>query len=375
LVDNDLLENVILTTNVVQRLLLDIICAGGSAKQSAHMLKPLALHALEAIVESETIDGMSDSVLDRRLSLVKSFLKCEPRFDGRTKTTTISKLLLLDDSNDFSYSQGLVRMWTMYIEFLEDQILRIVVADEGDVDMEADENSSEPSSEPSSYKTLGYIDLLFGAAKRILRLQASGDDVEEFEKFRRSTVRRILGFFMASAFFDCSTLSESKKPKSQKKKARKQSLDNSGMHPVVAAGLRVKERAVTQSGDPSKCPYAVRVILSSRFFSLLADSESMAVSLKSEAGSVDHRQGKDVRVFETLSDLIRGWALLEECGAQRLASSDEVDSVDSESKEDVSSACRTVKQMQEKANGLLQCHRRRNSCINTMPQFPSMWPL
>lgn len=350
LVDNDLLENVILTTNVVQRLLVDIICAGGSAKQSAHMLKPLALHALEAIVESETIDGMSDSVLDRRLLLVKSFLKCEPRFDGRTKTTTISKLLLLDDSNDFSYSQWLVRMWTMYFEFLEDQILRTVVADEGDVDMEADENSSEPSS----YKTLGYIDLLFGAAKRILRLQASGDDVEEFEKFRRSIIRRILGFFMASAFFDCSTLSESKKPKSPKKKSRKQSFDNAGMHPVVAAGLRVKERAVTQSGDPSKCPYAVRVILSSRFFSLLADSESMAVSLKSEAISVDHRQGKDVRVFETLSDLIRGWALLEECGAQRLASSEEVDSIDSERKVDVSSACRTVKQMQEKANGLLQ---------------------
>jgi len=346
--DLDLLEKVILSSDIVKRLFLDVICAGGSSK-GGHMLKPLALHVLDTIVESEALSDLSSAdSLARRLSMAKTLLANDPRFDGRTKTTTISNLLLLDDSVEFTYSPGLGQMWTKYIDFLEDQILLAPSDDEGDVDMKDEVDTSKPSS----YDALGYVDLLFNAAKRVLRLQVSADDEADFEKFRSSIIQRILGFFMASAFFDCSTLTESKKPK-KKKKGRKHSFDAAEMHPVVVEGLRIKERMASESEDQPVLPYAIRVILSSRFFSLLADFTSLATAVKPGTGSSDEKQGKDARVLDVLSDIITGWTLLEERGAQSLAAAEEAED-ESGATKSVRSACSTVQQMQQEARALLQ---------------------
>ena len=270
LVDHELLENVILSSNIVKRLFLDVICAGGNAKGS-HMLKPLALHVLETIVENEALnDSSSAESLDRRLSIAKTFLTTDPRFDGRTRTSTVSNLLLLDDSVELAYAQGIGQMWTKYIDFLENQILRICLNGEGDVVMEGDGDASKLGS----HEALGYIDLLFNVAKRILRLQVDAKEGAEFEKFKSTVIQRVMGFFMASAFFDCSNFSEPKKLK--KKKGRKESFDAAEMHPVVLEGIRIKEHAAGSSKYSSTLPYDIRIVLSSRFFSLLADCTSVA---------------------------------------------------------------------------------------------------
>ena len=351
-IDLNLLEDKILSQDVVKRLFLDVICAGGGIKQGAHMLKPLALHVLEAIAESEAINGTSsDSALARRLSLVQTLLVCDPRFDGKTKTATISSLLLLDDSAKFTYCQGHIEMWTKYIDFLEAQILRTSSDGEGDLGMK--EDGEQHLLKPSSYETLGYIDLLFNVAKRILRLQVIADDEAKFEAFRSTIIQRILGFLMASAFFDCSDLTEQKKPK--KKKWRKETFDGSEMHSVVEAGLRIKESIARRNLDQSTIPCAVRVILSSRFFSLLADCISMATSAKPAADAPGHhKQGKDARVLGVLSDIMIGWISLEERGARSLSGAEETGDESNETNGVKAAACTTVREMQQEANALLQ---------------------
>jgi hypothetical protein len=343
LTDLNLLQDVILSQDIVKRLFLDVICAGNSSK-GAHMLKPLALHVLDTIVESDAISDLSSSEsLDRRLAIAKCLLVNVPHFDRRTKTATISNLLLLNESVEFAFSEEVGQMWNKYIAFLQDQILRTSMNDESDVDMVEDGDSSKPSF----HETLGYIDLLFNTAKRILRLQFGADDQTAFEEFRSSAIRRILGFFMTSAFFDCSTLTMTKK--SKKKKGRKQSFDGAEMHPVVSEGLRVKETFANPDEESSaSLPYAVRAVLSSRFFSLLADCVSMATSVKPVASSSDDKQGKDARVFEVLSDVIDGWTLLEERGAESLASAEEVEGEEYRSK-----AIDTLKEFKQEAKAML----------------------
>lgn len=341
----ELLENVVLSSDIVKRLFLDVICAGGNAK-GAHMLKPLALHVLDTIVESEVlIDLSSAETLDRRLSIAKTLLSTDPRFDGRTRTSTVTNLLLLDDTVELAYSQGIGQMWTTYIAFLENQILRTSLHGDGDVVMEGDGDASKLGP----HEALGYIDLLFNVAKRILRLVVDAEEEAEFEKLKSAIVQRIMGFFMASAFFDCSTLSEPKKPK--KKKGRKQSFDAAEIHPVVLEGIRIKDRTASNEGS-STLSYDIRVVLSSRFFSLLADCTSV-VTARPVTVSSANKQSKDEKVLEILSDLFNGWAMLEKCGARRLAAVEETEE-EANGAESIAAARNTVHEMQQKASTLLK---------------------
>ena len=349
--DAKLLENGILTPDIVKRLFLDIICAAGGSSKSAHMLKPLALHVLETIVESDALSDVgSAESLDRRLSFAKTLLANDTRFDGRTKTATVSNLLLLNDSVEITYNKELGDMWTKYVDFVAERILSTSLDSKGsNNDMQDDEEALRLSS----HEALGYADLLFNAAKRILRLQVGIDDDEraDFEKFRSSIVQRILGFLMASAFFDCSNLSgPDNKPK--KKKGKKKSLDESSTHSVVGEGLRIKQYVANHDGSSSTFPYSIRTTLSSRFFSLLADCTTMASSTKPTSDEIGEKQGKDSRVLEVLSDIIDGWTLLEELGARSLGADAEVDEDDEDEVQSVNTAINAVKKMQQDALAL-----------------------
>jgi DNA polymerase phi len=351
--DAKLLENAILTPDIVKRLFLDIICAAGGSSKSAHMLKPLALHVLETIVDSDALSDVdSAESLDRRLSFAKTLLANDTRFDGRTKTATVSNLLLLNDSVEITYNKELGDMWTKYIDFVTERILRASLDAKGRKDhMQVDEEASRLSS----HEALGYADLLFNAAKRILRLQVAIDDEEraDFEKFRSSIVQRILGFLMASAYFDCSNLSDpDNKPK--KKKGRKKSFDASSTHSVVGEGLRIKQYAASRDEILSTFPYSIRATLSSRFFSLLADCTAMASSAKPISEELSEKQGKDLRVLELLADIVDGWTRLEELGARSLGADAGVDEDDKDEVQSVNTAINAVKKMQQDALALVK---------------------
>jgi len=350
--DNDLLEKVILSPTVVQRLFLDVICAGaGQPKQGSnqHMLKPLANHVLESMEESNDVEGDD---LKRRLSLAKALLMCEPRFDGRTKTKTVSNLLFFDGAERAVSATEVETMWMEYVGFLESRILSLPAQSESE---NSDEDEQESLQRSRSYEALGYVDLLFNAAKQILRMSSSSDKETEaaaFDTFKSSLTQRVLGFLLASAFFDCSAI-ESKdeslgikaKKKKGKKKATAVKIDE--MHPATLAGNRIREILASCDGS-SVVPYPVRLTLSSRYFSLLADYTAMASSIKDKDAA--NKSAKDTKILDILLDQCQGWIDIEENGAIRHQASDSSGEEDTSKKlvtEFQNLACETRKYEEE----------------------------
>lgn len=132
LLDPDFLENIIMCPVVVQRLFLDVISAGGKrGSHQQHMLKPLALHVLESIVPASE----DEQSWKRRLSFSRAIVRCDPRFDSRTKTRTVSDLLLLDETavivGDAEADAPLFTMFTDYVAFLEKCILSLDSTSDG----------------------------------------------------------------------------------------------------------------------------------------------------------------------------------------------------------------------------------------------------
>jgi hypothetical protein len=273
-----LLEDIVLTTVLVQRLFVDVICAGtvgGSKKQSEHMLKPLSLQVLDSILASFSDDFRSDMVT-RRLMVVRAFLDCEPRFDTRTKTTFIADLLGI-----LSYTTldaGRRALLNEFVSYLEIKIARA---------------ATDAKLGVSTYDAIGFVDWLFGVAKVFLRSEITT------ETTARPEVRRIISFLSAAAFFDCksSTVEFSKNRLSTKKKGKKRSpsLDESVKHPVIAAASLLKNERI---GLNDFIPYDVRIILSARYYSLLADI--VATTLRSSDSL------KEKNVLDQLSDTIDG---------------------------------------------------------------------
>jgi DNA polymerase phi len=273
LVDGSLLQQVILTTVIVRKLFIDVICAG-AGKQSSHMLKPMAMHVLDSIV----VGGeLSPDDLDRRLSCVKALLTCEPRFDGRTKSSACINLLFLDDLAIDEVTPDLVNMWKEYVDFLQERVL-------------AAAQLSHESHTSSSYEALGYIDLLFVAAKRLNRLIS----VEQQEETKVDLYGQILAFFFVGAFFNCSKL-------------------KGGGKDIFSITARKFQRC-----SVSLFSYDVRIVMSARFYSLLADFAVVLLPPKSSSQEVPGKQNKDLRIFQMLGEFNQGWTRLERMGCMTL---------------------------------------------------------
>ena len=275
-----------MTPVIIQRLFLDVICAGSGGKKKAHTLKPLALQSLELMIDSMSQDT-SEAGMRRRVATAQHMVKCEPRFDALTKTTTIADLVGLSEAAAASFGTAQSAALTTYFDFLEEQI--------------------ECAERPAD--ALSYIDLLYQSTKRLLRLETEDSESkisEELEEFRPKAIERILGFFMATSFFDCSNVSSEKATPKKSKKGKKKSTGAAAKHASVEAAFRCNQR------EKGTLSYDARSILSERFYSLLA--EYINASLHAGAGSV----AKDSAMLDIVANICDGWKQIELAGAKPL---------------------------------------------------------
>jgi hypothetical protein len=276
----DLLETVVFTPIVVKSLFLGILSKGESKKQAPHLLRPLALQVLETIVKDLPADGFA-----MRLALARSLLTSDPRFDSKTKTTVVSSLVKVG----YDVEKPHAELWGPYLAFLEKQIART-----------ADTEMDEKVDTISSYVSQGYADLLFQFGKTNLRVLSDEKD----DKIRALDTSNILGFLATAAFFDLSGLKDVKLqlPK-KKKKGKKEDYRD----PMVEAAIWFKS---CRSNIKGLLPYQIRSALSSRFFSLLAESIAVAVHSSSD----DRHES----ILTMISNLTHSLDCLEAAGATKL---------------------------------------------------------
>ena len=196
------------THDTVQKLLLDILCGSKSS-----LLQPLALSILEQVVSAFTQEEP-----DARWTIARALLECEPRFDTRTKTKTVEKILRLKETNDLQ---------ERYFSFLEEKILN---------------TASAANAEDNAHKTPGYMDLLFHSTKTMSRVSDGDSTPETSPRFLRSAT-----IFFGMAFLDCSSLESKSKGKQE------------------AVG-----KILARLGK-SSYPFSQRSVASARFYSLISD--------------------------------------------------------------------------------------------------------
>ena len=95
----DIIETSLLQPAVIERAFVNIVqtSSGGRSSQAEHTLKPMALQILNSIVDSVVSVPADESKhnAELRLSITKSLIRTEPRFDSITKTDTLTSLLLV----------------------------------------------------------------------------------------------------------------------------------------------------------------------------------------------------------------------------------------------------------------------------------------
>ncbi len=235
-----IMENVALDSNLVRRLFIDVIGAGTATgrkgKQADHILKPFATQVLEFIVaralselENDKVDVVGSN--EMCLSILRGILRCDAHFDSSTKTSTISTIL------ETKTKQFDEQFWISYIQFMEREVL--------------------------ANHSAHFVDLMYQAAKTL--------DKNTESTMAADLSKGILNFFLASAFFDCSSvetaaeeslLTSAKKKKNKKKK--------SSSHVAISSTQQLALRLNT------KQPYNVRSVASARFFSLLSELQIRA---------------------------------------------------------------------------------------------------
>jgi DNA polymerase phi len=245
-----MLESVILQPILVRRLLSDL------ASSKDHYLKPLANLVLQQVTEEAL------SSLERRLAVLRACLTADARFDASSKSAIVATLFgwLHGDAvvvKDYKAT------WEAMVDFIFDRIRK--VGQERNI---------------TTYEATGLIDLLFHHGKFLLRVHKDDSTAGDM-------VRRVLGFFMTTAFFDCGEITVKKKDKK-----------------IPIALMAQKAVAVL--------PYDLRCVLASRFYSLLA--ERMAVHLR-----VAGLSAAVAGVQEVLND----WKGLNSIGAVSLGSKSE----------------------------------------------------
>lgn len=278
----------IMTPVIIRRLFLDVVCTGSGGKKKPHTLKPLVLQSLELMTDS-MIQDTSEAGMNRRVASAQYIVRVEPRFDALTKTSTIVDLVGLGEATAAEFGTHQSAAVQNFFDFLEGQI-------------DADLKPSE---------ILANVDLLYSSAKRLLRLKPTGDseskDCLELEEFRPHAIERILGFYMASSFFDCSAVDPDKSSTTPKKskKGKKKSI-TAVKHAVVEAAVRFNNR------NKGTLPFEARSILSERYYSLLA--EYINATLHARSGPIE----KDLTMLNIVADMGKGWQLMEAAGAKPL---------------------------------------------------------
>jgi len=283
----------VLCPEVVTTVFINVLCAtGGWGKKSGgsnveHHLKPLTSKALGELVEyCCQVDGNAE----RRLAFVKAFLLAEPRFDTKTKTSTVSSLLMLEeDSSTISEESKSMKeaLIQSYLSFLEEEIV----------------------SAKSLHHATVYIELMYKFAKRDL---TSGSASE--------VAKRVIKFFMSGAFFDCSELSAednsattNKKGSSKKKKKGKAKnvTESNSPSQELSSGLRIKE--ILKEHEITSISHPTRSIMSARFYSLLSE---FVVSIKAKS----HGSGKGSSIYRILYEINGISSLLSSSGAKQYRS-------------------------------------------------------
>jgi DNA polymerase phi len=328
--DPELLERVVLNPILVRRLFLDVICAGTTNKskqQGSHVLKPLALQILVQCVESRSMmadDLNRDDVLDHfraRLSISRALLRCEIRFDSKTKTSVVETLLGLGLQAEIS-PEMLNLLWEPYGNFLMERIAVV--------------GHSDTTIATTTLEGQGYVELLFQFGKRLVRLETDLED--SILTFKSTALQRILAFLMATAFFDCHACVDKTAPKKKKKEKKEKKRSTVAQHDVVAldVALMIKN---SRTAATALCPYDTRVVASARFFSLVADSVSTMLH--------SSNTNKEGQVQDLLFNLSEMQSTMMGAGAKKLSSSSASrDEMESDGDEDAESI---VKRLQNEA--------------------------
>eukprot|EP00978_Attheya_sp_CCMP212_P008923 scaffold21053_cov42-Attheya_sp.AAC.1 len=327
----DTVEHSILSPLVVKKLFLDIITAGGGGKKkkhASHTLKPLAVHVLDSFIGS--ICQEEENSEELRLGVVRALLRADARFDGQTKTDAVSTLLKLDGSTPSKSATS--DMWIEYSDFLERQILSLSCGTPTDMDTDlGDDAANDEAKSANAHESLGYLDLLYSLAKKVLRIDmGSGDSNAEQQNIKSLLIDRILGFLVASSYFDCSKLKNVQPSAKKKKKKKSTKVDSEEKHAAVKAGLRINAILKSTPSDADKiaiCPYSVRVAASSRFFSLLSDYMTLTAPtpINAEETEGGNKRSKGNAILEALSNVSQGWNALEANGATLLMKTEEED--------------------------------------------------
>lgn len=288
----------VLCPEVVEGVFMNVLCAsGGIGKKKGgdndgssvdHHLKPLTASKLSNFVENcSEVD-----FVERRMAFAQAFLSVDPRFDVKTKTQTVTTLLMMENrSADLSeeHEGHRAAIWGRYLSLLEEQVV----------------------SAKNLHVATVYIELMFKLAKRDLSVAPA------------YLTRRVVRFFMSAAFFDCSGLMDLAKVAASSKKKKKGKKTSAHESPSVEAslelssGLRIKE--LLNSHELQGIPYSHRAIMSARFFSLLSDLVS-AINAQNRGGSKGKSfYGKVSRpeaVYRALSEVSGICSLLETSGAK-----------------------------------------------------------
>ena len=270
----DIIEASLLQPAVVERAFVNIIqtSSGGRSSQAEHTLKPMALQILNSIVDSVVSVPADESKhnAELRLSITKSLIRAEPRFDSITKTDTLTSLLLVSAGG---VATDLIKEYSSFLE-------SIIYA-------------SKP------YDAIGYVNSLVALGKKSLRIPLSEDEDDANNDATLALARHLLAFLLSGAFFDLSSFRE---PKAKKKKGKKSSKSTKSAddHPALDVAQRIITACNDATEDGTGLPYQLRTAMASSFFSYLADVMSMVPSFGNDGGmtkSEKSRKAHDIIVF------------------------------------------------------------------------------
>jgi hypothetical protein len=282
-----------------------VLCSGNGNKKQQQLLSPLGQKMLKSLVES-ACDESKD--LSHRVETAKFLFEMDPRFDSKTKTSSIHSLLL---DKDIAFNVEHVRN---LIDFLEMKIVSAAknISDKQNLEHQRPEDSdSERRAELHCLE--GYLELLSGTIFKMALKLNHADRLEIFQQ--------VLFFLMILAFFDCSDLKVPQTKSKKKKNKKSGALELAVIHTAVQVGIKYS------SVFDIQLPYAFRVSLSARFFSLLGDIASIFIP-EIRTRNLNSRKQEDVHdddvpdfsttKLEILECARIGWAALEEYGAKLL---------------------------------------------------------
>jgi len=304
----------VICPDVVIRVFENVLCAsGGIGKKKSkeggeeHHLKKLTSQAILELAD-HCCEG--DDV-GRRMAFAKAFLLADPRFDTKTKTQTVSSLLMLgSNAGETSVECESQRkaLWRSYISFLEEEIV----------------------SATNLHNATVYIELMYKLAKYDLTNTPANE------------ARRVIRFFMSGAFFDCSELCDPSSTKKSSSKKKKKEARLATPPEELSSGYRIKE--ILQAHGMTSISHPARAIMSARFYSLLSEFIVVINSQNRGGGRNKAFYGKGSRsesIFRALSEISGIFSLLQTSGAKQFpVPSARLESIDTFNAEDPAESSR-----------------------------------